>query len=98
MKISISSREVKSKSRRKVLPSLGGITKIYLRKGKIFYSILEFLASILGSLGEKKQLEVEELKMLKKVSNDIQRIAKFERYKKMKFYDLCENIVRKYNK
>ena len=84
------------KARRKILPSLGGINKNYLRKPKILKLTLSFLANELDNLSEKSNPDVSP--KIKAIQKDILKLSKYERYKKMDFYSLCQNIILNYNK
>ena len=84
-------------ARKKVLPSLGGIRKKYLRKSKILKTTLEFLGQFLEQFGKELQLKNIEKEAIKNFSINIRKLGNLERYNQIDFYNLCQNIIQKYN-
>lgn len=84
-----------TKAKKKILPSLGGINKNYLKKSKILKRTLEFLAKELIKI-DKSHLNALDKEKFNNIIDDLLKISNYEKTNKIKFYLECLNVVTKY--
>ena len=85
----------KPKIPKKILPGLGGIKRNYIKKSELLKKIVLFL------VGKMKDIEdsvsgLENKKIFRKITNDFERLSKYERKKLFDFYIECLNIINNY--
>ena len=94
MKEQINIKETKAK--KKVLTSLGGIKKNYIRKDNCLKIVLIFLSNKLSDVEKYGELNINHKRLVKKIKEDIKRISSFKNKKVMDFYFEVQEIMTKY--
>ena len=82
--------------RKKVFPGLGGINKNIYRKGRSLRISLNCISKILGIFAEKIMYDDKEKKFLRNIQKDLNKLSKYEKYKKEELYLLAVEIATKY--
>ena len=91
------SREKALKPRRKIFTALGGKNKNHIRKGEILGNMLKTLSLLLKKFITKSELNQENKKVLNSIKHDIDKISEYQKTRKMNFYFLCLELIKKYN-
>lgn len=84
------------KAKKKIIPSLGGIKKNYIRKDNCLKSILIFLSDKLSDVEHFGELNINQKNHIRKIQEDIKRISSFKNKKVMDFYFEVHEIIAKY--
>ena len=90
-------KDKNSSPRKKLLPGLGARNKKCYRKAESMKTTLQGISSILDKFVSKTNLKNEDQKFLREIQKDLMKISLYEQYKKLDFYFICSEILRKYN-
>ena len=86
----------KQKAYKKILPSLGGIKKNYIRKAHCLKKVLQFLAGKIENTNNSIKIEPSVKKMFDEIRNDLLSLSKYENVNKGSFHSICLSILNKY--
>lgn len=84
------------KAKQKLLPSLGGIKKNYIKKDDCLKTVLIFLSDKLSEVENYGELNINQKKHIKTIQEDIRKISSFKNKKVIEFYFEVLEIITKY--
>ena len=84
------------KVKRKLLPGLGGVTKTYIQKAALLEKTLLFLSRKIERIEFSLNEERKEKRLLKYIADDMIRLSRYKKTKKMDFYFECLEIIKHY--
>ena len=84
------------KPKPKILPSLGGLKKNYIRKSSCLEKSLLFLAKKLADVEKFKGLETKERELVNKIKQNIKMLSEYKKLKTYDYYTLCLYIINNY--
>ena len=80
----------------KVLPSLGGISKNYIKKQAILEKTLQHLAKKINLIDESINSDDDKV-LLRRIKNDMIKLSNYRYIKKIDFYFQCQEIIAGYS-
>lgn len=81
---------------KKILPSLGGIKKNYLRKANCLKKTLQFLIRKLEGISPAIREEFGEKKKFNQILKDLSLLSLYENKNTISFYFACLSIIQNY--
>jgi len=85
-----------TRANKKILPSLGGLTKRYIRKEECLKRIIIFLADKLVEIEEFEKLKINQKNYIRKIQEDLKNISGYKKKKVMEFYFEVLEILNNY--
>ena len=84
------------RANKKIFPSLGGLTKKYIRKEEWLKRIIIFLADKLAEIEEFEKLKINQKNYIRRIQEDLKKISGYKKKKVMEFYFEVLEILNKF--